>query len=316
MPQIFLILALVYALFSFAFVSPVRSQETEGSQTEGQAETAPSSASAGGNSAFDELPDDETVKGAYTTARNYMSLGNLKGAEANFAEVVKRAPNFVPAHLEYAECLEGLGKMKDAVSELELARSVNPDDLKVMFRLAGAYHAIGKDSESIRVYQNLLWLAPNSENAAKAKKALSLLKDHVDAASSPFASIQNKTSSDPSKSNDLGQQATDAYNSGNYTKAVSLFEEALRLHPDSKELTENLAKSYVELGRSELKSQDYAKYQTHFAMGANLYFKLKQYRKAAELYEALNKYCKLIREEKGALKYGAEAHKLRVLAGD
>ena len=106
---------------------------------------------------------DDTLSDGYATLGMTMFWGDWdwEGAEQRFRRSIALNPNDVNAHLYYAHLLSNTGRHQEALSEVKLARELDP-----LFPFAGAlegqflFHA-GKHDEALDRLQKTFDLAPN-----------------------------------------------------------------------------------------------------------------------------------------------------------
>lgn len=102
---------------------------------------------------------------------------SFREAADKFQEVSRGLPNFVPSKINYAICMKQLGRLSDAVWELEAAQRILPDDPDVLFNLGNVYLANGDRDHGIRLYERYIWLYPNDSMAAQIKATISSLRE-------------------------------------------------------------------------------------------------------------------------------------------
>lgn len=76
--------------------------------------------------------------------------GNLEEAQGRFEQVTSRFPAFEEALVALGECYLRMSKPDSAVSPLERATKVEPDDEVAWYKLARAQHATGHDDASAK----------------------------------------------------------------------------------------------------------------------------------------------------------------------
>jgi tetratricopeptide (TPR) repeat protein len=104
-----------------------------------------------------------------TLAEAYASLGFINccfdwdwaTSELNFRRAIDLKPNYATAHHWYGEELTTLGRFAEAVTQLQLARELDPLSLAINTDLAASYYYAREYDKSERYLVNLLELNPN-----------------------------------------------------------------------------------------------------------------------------------------------------------
>ncbi|EPR79800.1 Tetratricopeptide repeat domain containing protein [Spraguea lophii 42_110] len=98
--------------------------------------------------------------------------GNFKAAVENYSLALENDPNNEIFYSNRAAAYGKLKKIEEAIKDCEEAIKINPQFLKVYYRLAGFYSEIDKDEE-IKVYEEILKINPDD---IKIKQKIQSLK--------------------------------------------------------------------------------------------------------------------------------------------
>jgi protein O-GlcNAc transferase len=177
----------------------------------------------------------------------YEQQQDLPKAEEQFAEATRLKPNFAAAHLHLGLALRAT-RNANALSELEKAHQLAPQNEQITMELAKTLTLAGKDDQAIPLLQHSFELAPKSnalayqlgiayQNTGRAKDAIPLLRRAAAADPRNYEVLTN-----------LGlalcqaQQAKDA---------VPVLQKAIALAPKNLSARQNLAAAYVGLGQHD-----------------------------------------------------------------
>ena len=177
----------------------------------------------------------------------YERQHDLPKAEEQFAEAIRLKPNFAAAHLHLGLAMRA-ARDANALTELEKAHELAPQNEQVTMELAKTLTLAGKDDQAIPLLQHSLELAPKSgalayqlgiayQNTGRAKEAIPLLRKAAAVGPSNSEVLTN-----------LGlalcqaQQAKDA---------VPVLQKAIVLAPKNLSARQNLAAAYVSLGQHD-----------------------------------------------------------------
>jgi tetratricopeptide (TPR) repeat protein len=113
--------------------------------------------------ALSALNIDDTVAGVH------VSLGLVRlmydwdwdDAEAEIQAALRLAPNDVGAHFAYGEWLTAMGRMQEAVRELERALDLDPLSSPISANLAAAYWSVGQYDRSLEQSRKTVELDPS-----------------------------------------------------------------------------------------------------------------------------------------------------------
>jgi len=104
---------------------------------------------------------------AFEEGRRRLAAGDAGGAEPLLAQAVKEGPSNIEYHMEYARCLDKLGRGDAAVIELRVARNLDPHDRTVALELARVLEEGSSPQEAAGVYEGLVATDPNDPEALR-----------------------------------------------------------------------------------------------------------------------------------------------------
>ncbi len=194
--------------------------------------------------AADKLPNDAETQyhlgiARYETGDQARATGALQRAVAAGTDF--RGLNDAKARL--AVLVKGSGEM--SIADLEKLRSEKKDDPVVMARLGSAYRASGAAAKAIAVYEAALKLVPT--NTAVLRALAELYETDNPAKALDYASTARKNApDDPDIAYLLGRLTA---KSGDFRRALALFQEAARNRPADPDITYELARAYFGNGQ-------------------------------------------------------------------
>jgi protein O-GlcNAc transferase len=179
--------------------------------------------------------------------RVYEQQHDLPKAEEQFAEAIRLKVNFAAAHLHLGLAMRAAGDA-NALSELEKARELAPQNEQITLELAKSLTLAGKDGQAIPLLQHSLELAPKSnalayqlgiayQNTGRAKDALSLLR--------------RAAAAEPRNSEVLTNLGLALCQAQQAKDAVPVLQKAIALAPKNLSARQNLAAAYVSLGQHD-----------------------------------------------------------------
>jgi TolB-like protein/DNA-binding winged helix-turn-helix (wHTH) protein len=86
------------------------------------------------------------------------------GAEAEYKQAIALNPNYAPAHHEYSFYLVAMGRLDEAMREIERARDLDPYDAFTTIWLGQVLYHARRYDESLRVNERGLEMYPNSSD--------------------------------------------------------------------------------------------------------------------------------------------------------
>ena len=83
------------------------------------------------------------------------AAGNLSAAHTDFASLVRLMPRIATAHTAYGVVLFAEGQLPAAVSELEAARKLDPNDVRAAINLGVAYRRLDQNEKSVQAFSSV-----------------------------------------------------------------------------------------------------------------------------------------------------------------
>jgi predicted Zn-dependent protease len=120
-----------------------------------------------------EMKRELEISPAHLTARlrlaqEYSSQQNFEGALAFAHQGLELAPKNSSAHVVLGQALMGKGDLNSSIRELEGARTLAPDNVRIRWDLARAYRAAGRNQDAERERQEIEKLS-RQDNQPDAK---------------------------------------------------------------------------------------------------------------------------------------------------
>jgi len=172
----------------------------------------------------------------------------------------------------------GSGSTYEAIALFEEYASRNPKSTSVYLQLAYLYKQQGNTDKALSNFQYVVDNAVNTESIETAKTEIENIykqKYSSNYTSSSNFSTSNTSSSYSSSNNDDLNEAYNALNSGNTTKAIDIFESHLKTHPDDTKIYLQLAYIYDQK-RNYNKAIEYFDYVARNSKNADEVDKAKQ----------------------------------------
>jgi tetratricopeptide (TPR) repeat protein len=129
-------------------------------------------------------------------AQEYVNGGQPDEAIACCRTLLERHPRYFNAHLILGRALAALGRLREALSELELVLSIAPDHLAAMKDLADVYERLQQPTDALRCYRQALDLAREDRQILMAIDRLSTETSHAGRAASGAAESSGPPSVD------------------------------------------------------------------------------------------------------------------------
>jgi tetratricopeptide (TPR) repeat protein len=189
-------------------------------------------------------------------AQSCLWAKNYSCAFDEFRQVLERNPHSAPAHMLYAEALDGLGKTPEAIAEFQAAAQAAPREPNVHFGLGYLYWKSDQYDDARREFkaelaldpdhaQTLAYLGDTEMKTGNLEAALPLLRK----------SLQLKK--------DIRVAAIDIgvilVQQKHYADAVAAFQHAIALDPAEPDAHYRLGRVYQEMGRREESQKEFAK---------------------------------------------------------
>ena len=93
-----------------------------------------------------------------------------------FKSACEARPDFADAHHQWGIALMKMGRALDAIEQLKLAASLNPESAASLLSLGGAYQESGDVREAISTYGAFVDRFPQDRDIAKIRKLLAILQ--------------------------------------------------------------------------------------------------------------------------------------------
>ena len=107
-------------------------------------------------------------------ARGYLQTKEWGRARAEWERLVRKDPSNIIARVELSRSLEGAGEVREALKTLDKARTVDPQNVEVLFRAAELNTKLGNKTAAI---DNLALILYNHPNIKAARLARDLSED-------------------------------------------------------------------------------------------------------------------------------------------
>lgn len=190
----------------------------------------------------------------YLRAQSRYSVGDLKGAAADLAEVIKRDPADKAAVSQNADLTMALGKSRTAISEYDNAINLSPKDWQAYHRRAEAYERLGNYDKAIADYGQIIKLNPKDAGAYLLRARL---YDKLDRPADAIADYSTIISLNPSDDDAYRCRGLCYAKTRRYQESVNDFTNAIELNPSSSASSyEARANAYKELGKPDLAAKD------------------------------------------------------------
>ena len=121
----------------------------------------------------DVAPDNPLLRHRLGTA--LFMTGGVEEAERQFAETLRRSPDYAPAHYSLAVLFEGRGKDADAIDEYAAAVKYQPTYVQARLRLAGVLRRSGRAHDALGQYEEVARLDPRLADAP-LEQAITLVR--------------------------------------------------------------------------------------------------------------------------------------------
>ena len=107
-------------------------------------------------------------------ARSFLKAGEWGRARAEWERLVRKDPGNIIARVELSRSLEGAGEIREALKTLDAARTVDSQNVEVLFRAAELNTQLGNKTAAI---DNLALILYNHPNQKAAREARNLSED-------------------------------------------------------------------------------------------------------------------------------------------
>lgn len=165
-----------------------------------------------------------------------MDLGALYQATRRVAEAIQTylmavqiRPSNPEAHLRLGDCYVSAGDYAEAAAAFEKAIQLSPQDSELWIRLASAEAAQGKSYEALRAYRDAL-----ERGGAKTPILVAMARIYLDQGrlTTAVSTLDKAVELDPGDPEALEVQGFCCFRMGDYVKAQTAYEGALKADPD------------------------------------------------------------------------------------
>jgi protein O-GlcNAc transferase len=168
------------------------------------------------------------------------AAGNLSAAHADFASLVRLMPRIAAAHTAYGAVLLAEGQLPAAVTELEAARRLDPNDIRAAINLGVAYRRLDQNEKSVQAFSSVANRPDAELSATEAVLYAGALAATRDAARAQTV-IEEALKRDPNSAPLQDALGALLAQGGSYPAAQEAFERAISLDA-------NLASAHTHLG--------------------------------------------------------------------
>jgi|WetSurMetagenome_2_1015567.scaffolds.fasta_scaffold08930_4 tetratricopeptide (TPR) repeat protein len=186
------------------------------------------------------------AEGYYLNGVAYLSQKNYAKALPFFEAAVRSRPSYAEAYLHIGDCLEGLGRGREALEAYRSAVLLKPDAVDFQVRLGGAFASQGRTLEAAQCYAQALQISSDDAAAlmGMAQMCVRLQRNQEAIAAAQHAVRQRPDSAEAYKV--LGEVL--AYD-GRQSMAMEAFKQAIRLMPDDPAAHCGMGDTLAKMGR-------------------------------------------------------------------
>ncbi len=184
--------------------------------------------------------------------------GDLKKAHALLQRALDRDPGRIETYLAMASVYEQEGDVAQAITLLHKAKEIEPSSMEVLFKLAATYEAASRESESAKIYEEILAIEGANRKALRSLRDLKMSQGHwqdaLDLQKRVIKAVQGSKRHEEEKRKLLYlryEVAQQALASGVSDQVRSELESILREDAQFAPSRVSLGDAYVQLGRSE-----------------------------------------------------------------
>jgi eukaryotic-like serine/threonine-protein kinase len=195
-----------------------------------------------------EPTSDEATLGL---ARAQARSGAAAEAEATYKRAIALRPEYWATHVWLGTFYREQGRYADAAQRYELALKLTPDNARVYYILGGLYGSIGRYDEAIAACRKSAELVPSWDAYSNWGMTLFRLRRFGEA----VAKLEQARQVGPETYRLIGNLARAYYYGGRradaraqYTRAIALAEDALRVNPNDVDARVSLAGFYAKSG--------------------------------------------------------------------
>lgn len=134
----------------------------------------------------------ETVM-TFNEGAKYLNSKDYARSCEKFAQVIKAAPMFAEAHLNYGTSLQGVGQYNEGLVELKRAIEIKPSLPNAWYSLGTCYQNMGKNKEAIDAYKQYLRIDPHGQFATITQSSVTVLETELKRTAG-LSSVEDSTS--------------------------------------------------------------------------------------------------------------------------
>ncbi|HTW95376.1 MAG TPA: tetratricopeptide repeat protein [Tepidisphaeraceae bacterium] len=158
----------------------------------------------------------------------FRAMGKIPQAIADLQQAIKINPNDAGAHLILGNTLAQAERFKDAAAAYEASLRINPNFTDAMLRLASLYQNLGRHEEAIELFRKVLAIDPACVNA-HADLAASL--NSLGKADQAIASLRKAIDLEPNRPQLWGNLASYLFGTGDIPASLTCNDRALAIDP-------------------------------------------------------------------------------------
>jgi serine/threonine-protein kinase len=106
---------------------------------------------------------DDSLAEAYTSLAyaKFLYMWDWAGAESDFQRAIERNPNYPIARHWYAEFLMAMGRLDEAIEQVDHAQALDPLSLTIGMGVGWAHYFLGRYDQAIEQYERMVERDPN-----------------------------------------------------------------------------------------------------------------------------------------------------------
>ena len=180
----------------------------------------------------------------------YEELGKLQSAIADFTTSIVLSPSDAITRVSRAFVWVKLGYFNKALVDYTTALELDPDNTDNLLFRAGAYQELSMDAEALADLLQLRDIEPERDGLDEQIQAIQSRLD---------MSPQSEDALNLDMASDLMSQGIDAFNAGDYSDAIELFNQVIAIDPDMPDAYSMRAFAYFALEDYDQAVSDCAK---------------------------------------------------------
>ena len=203
-----------------------------------------------GQAAHSRVTDLSAAKVAMEHGVAAMHDRDFHGAKRDFAAVVKLAPQIEPGHAALGSALLALGEFGAAVSELEVARQMAPEDFGAALNLGRAQAALGRYEDAVAAFRAGIAAAGTATLSAEESIAYAKALAATGQLSVATEVLQSGVDAEPESAMLQDGLGTALAQQGNLEMALPHFERAAAIDPGSAQAQLHAAAALLAVDRA------------------------------------------------------------------